>query len=169
LISINYGQIFNTWIKPELDERKKQGLIKKDFGFTKCLITFPQKSKPVVKFNLEIDITFKIEGVVKEDKEKGDPISIDEVNDIVDVVFSNKEGERIAFIYLQFNGNYSEGALFDVIFDFTPNHSLSDSDQEQSSEIARKSFVKLLRKELRGKIIKYIVQFKDLLILKNKS
>ncbi len=164
MISINYDQIYNNWIKPELEKRKAEGLIETDFRFTKCLITFPKKPKTLVKFNSEIDITFLVEGSIKEDKEKGDPIYNEEVNDIVDVVLPNIDGERIAFIYLQFNGNYSESALYDVMFDFTPNHTLTDSEQEKSSKTARNSLVKLLRKELRERTIRYIVQFKDLLI-----
>lgn len=164
MISLNYDQIYNNWIKSELDKRKAEGIIEKDFMFTKCLITFPKNAQTIVKFNSEIDLVFLIEGIIKEDKEKGDPIYNDEVNDIVDVVLPNIEEERVAFIYLQFNGNFSEGALYDVMFDFTPNHNLSESELEKSSEIARKSLVRLFRKELREKTIKYTMQFKDILI-----
>lgn len=164
MISINYDQIYKNWIKPELDKRKLENLIENDFKFTKCLITFPEKSKTIVKFNSEIDLIFKIEAIVKEDKEKGDPIYNDEVNDIVDVVLPTINDQRIPFIYLQFNGSFSKGALYDILFDFSPNHNLSESNQEKSSEIARNSLVKLFRRELRERTIKYILNFKDLLI-----
>lgn len=164
MISINYDQIFNTWIKPELDKRKKQGLIEKNFRFTKCLITFPKDSDPVVKFNKEATFIVLMGVFLKEDKKKGDPVLLEEVTDIADVELPNENGKRIAFIYLQFNGSYSEGALYDITFDFTPNHDLETIEQEQSSEIARNSLVRLLRKELKENILRYTIQFKDLLI-----
>ena len=153
MISINYDQIFNTWIKPELDKRKKQGLIEKNFRFTKCLITFPKDSDPVVKFNKEATFIVLMGVFLKEDKKKGDPVLLEEVTDIADVELPNENGKRIAFIYLQFNGSYSEGALYDITFDFTPNHDLETIEQEQSSEIARNSLVRLLRKELKENIV----------------
>lgn len=164
IISISYDQIYNTWIKPELEKRKVEGLIEKDFRFTKCLITFHKKSEPIVKFNREATFKVLMNVSLKESKNKGDPINIEEANDIADVELPKEDGERIPFIYLQFNGSYSEGALYDIIFDFTPNHSLTNAEQKQSSEITRTSLVKLFRKELREKIIRYIVQYKDLLI-----
>jgi len=164
MISINYDQIYNMWIKPELDKRKADGLIEKDFRFTKCLITFPKDSNPVVKFNQEAQFTVLMKVFLRESKNKGDPINIDEAEDIADVELPNENGEKIAFIYLQFNGSYSEGALYDTLFDFTPNDSLTATEKEQSAELTRKSLVKLIRKELREKIIRYIVQFKDILI-----
>jgi len=164
MISINYDQIYNTWIKPELEKRKAEGLIEKDFRFTKCLITFPKKSETVVKFNKEAMFTVLMKVFLKESKNKGDPITIEEVNDIADVELPKEDGERIPFIYLQFNGSYSEGALYDIIFDFTPKHSLTDTEKEQSAELTRKSLVKLFRGELREKIIRYIAHFKDILV-----
>ena len=164
MIEINFDQIFNNWIKQELDHRKKEGLIDKDFRYSKCLITFPKNSKPIVKFNKEIQFSCKAKVSLKEDKVKGDPVYIDEFSDIVDVELPNENGELLAFIYLQFNGNYSEGALFDIVFDFSPNQPQLGSEKEQISELTRKTLVKLIRKEFKEKVIAYVMKFKDILM-----
>lgn len=164
MLTINYDQIYNKWIKPELDKRKAEGLIEKDFRFTKCLITLPKDLKPVVKFNKEFGFPALMKLDLKESKNEGDLIYPDEYEDIADVELPNENGKRIAFIYLQFNGSYSEGALYDIMFDFTPNYSLEDSIQEQYSETARKELVKMIRKQVREEIIKYIVHYNDLLL-----
>ncbi|KKN36295.1 hypothetical protein LCGC14_0774980 [marine sediment metagenome] len=164
MISINYDQIYNNWIKPELEKRKAEGLIENDFRFTKCLITFSKNSGTIVKFNKEAVFTVLMKVLLKESKNKGDPITIEEVNDIADVELPKENGEKIPFIYVQFNGSYSEGALYDIIFDFTPKYFLTDTEKEQSAELTRKSLVKLFRRELREKIIRYIAHFKDILV-----
>lgn len=89
----------------------------------------------------------------------------DEYEDIADVELPNENGERIAFIYLQFNGSYSEGELYDIMVDFTPNQTpLEDSVKKQYSETARKELIKFLRKQVREVITKNIAQHNDLLI-----
>ncbi len=164
MMGLNYDQIHNNWIKPELDKRKAGGLIEKDFRFTKCLITFPKNSNPIVKFNNEFGFAAMMKLNLKEGKNKGDPIFPEEYEDIADVELPSENGERLAFIYLQFNGSYSEGASYDYMFDFTPNNPIKDSEKEKYSKIAKEGLIKLLKKQIRETITKFITHHNDLLM-----
>ena len=72
MMVLNFDQIHNNWIKPEIDKRKAEGLIDKDFRFTRCLITFPKSSNPIVKFNEECGFAAMMKLDLKKEKNKGE-------------------------------------------------------------------------------------------------
>lgn len=111
-----FNQIMDLWISPELEKRRENNAIDKDFKFDRCIIKFPKGKEIIVNFNDEVGLM----AVVRKDHEssfnKGDPISIHHVNEILEVLPPTVDDKRVGFVFLHVvNGRW------EIFFDFTPN------------------------------------------------
>ena len=111
-----FDQIMELWVSPELEKRQKNNSINRNFKFDRCIIKFPKDKEPIVNFNDEAGFI----AIVQPDREssfnKGDPIRIHHVNEILEVLPPTVDDKRVGFVFLHVvNGNWR------IFFDFTPN------------------------------------------------
>lgn len=79
-------QIFSIWITPEVERRKSEGRLAKDFVLWAAQVVFNVGQKPMVRLNEEIKalLTVKVDRVVQ----PGDPVVWSDLNDIHDIQLS---------------------------------------------------------------------------------
>jgi hypothetical protein len=111
-----FGQIHNLWIEPEFSKRQAEGKLPPNFKIHRCRILFPKHTSPIVEFNQEIQWEAEAKAANKTGFIAGQPVYLDEIRSIESVHPPKVGGQRVAFIYLYFNGK-----SYDIIFDFTPN------------------------------------------------
>ena len=107
--------IHELWIKPELDKRRAEGRIPENFLIYRYMVKLPKDRPPIVEFNEEV------RWVVKAKLGSGEPFVGDGafLHDIAEIVSVNPpeiDGNRVAFIFIWWNGHEFEG-----VFDFSPN------------------------------------------------
>lgn len=110
------SQIMKLWIEPEISRRKQTGTLPENFGINRCLIRLPLDKNPIIEFNEDaglIVIAKVARGTVKE---RGDPIFIDEIEEVADICPPEVNGKRVPFIYLRFVRNECK-----IFFDLNPS------------------------------------------------
>ena len=113
----NYAN--ETWIYPEAETRKKDGSLPANFKIRKCLVLLPTGQKPIIQFNEEVTLSFKVKissEAMTRGVAKGDPIYLDQIERIETVERPRFEGKLVPFIYV-----VDTGDSFSLSFDFTPN------------------------------------------------
>jgi len=130
-----FNQIKKLWIEPEFDKRLKDGSIDKNFTVNRCMVKFPKEGSVVVNFNDEV----RWMAIIRKDHDasfnKGDPIHIHQVNEILDVKPPTIDNKRVGFVFL-----HIVDGMWRIFFDFTPNHDNlkeADEDWQLGKEIAK--------------------------------
>jgi len=121
----------NQWIEPELKRRFGAAGIPSDFKIRQCLIKLPKDSKAIVEFNNEFgwDVenpTLANGKQLEEFFTTGKPVHLHELLDIGTLQPPTVEGERIAFMYLYWNG-----LSYNIYSDFLPLQPDYDSNDEK--------------------------------------
>jgi|WetSurMetagenome_2_1015567.scaffolds.fasta_scaffold02433_10 hypothetical protein len=111
-----FKQINSIWIEPEVLRRKEAKTLLKNFKLWRCLIKLPKAQPSIIEFNNEIEWKAWLKLVPGTTLTGGQAIYLHEVQQIAAVSLPEVNGERVAFIYLFWNGN-----SYEIIFDFTPN------------------------------------------------
>ncbi|MBW4438699.1 MAG: hypothetical protein KME04_16280 [Pleurocapsa minor GSE-CHR-MK-17-07R] len=108
------------WIEPEIKRRFEESGIPDSFKLRECLITFPKNKLPQIHFNDEFG--WHVEPVTSSDETRlpdlvvGEPVHLHQIVGINSVLPPTVDGERVAFIFLFWNGfDYS------LFIDFNPN------------------------------------------------
>jgi len=126
-------QIADIWINPELERRKRENILPDNFKLLQCLIRLPKGTAPIIEFNDEIGWNALIKKPEKLPLEVGKPIYVHEIIDIVQVKPPLVNEERVAFIFVYWNGYQ-----YNVVFDTTPNFTtLSDQDDVENWPIGK--------------------------------
>jgi len=121
-----FGQTYALWIKPEISHRKQASLLPENFKIRQCLIKLPKKEPPIVEFNEEIKWIGHMQLAPGIMLKKGQDIYLHEVQKIWAVTLPEINGERVAFVYVFYNG-----FGYQMIFDFTPNTTDEDISREE--------------------------------------
>jgi len=127
-----FNHIKQLWIEPEFERRKEKGTLPKTLQVTQCLIMFPEKNPPLVQFNDEFSWKATIIKDHETAFEKGDPIQLYQVNKVLNVEPPEIEGKRVGFVFLNL-----VGINWEIFFDFTPNHSISKTTEEQEWNLGK--------------------------------
>lgn len=130
-----FNQIMKLWIKPELEKRHNDNSIDKNFKFDRCLIKFPKNEAVIVNFNEEVGWM----AIIRKDHDasfnKGDPVRIHQINEIIEVKPPTVNDKRVGFVFLHIvDGEWR------IFFDFTPNHENLENTNENwelGKEIAK--------------------------------
>lgn len=111
-----FKQISKLYIEPEIELRKQASILPSNFKISQCLIKLPKGEKPIIEFNNEIQWIVHVEFAPNMTISKGQDIYLHEIKKIWAVSLPEIDSERVAFIYLFFNG-----IGYQIAFDFTPN------------------------------------------------
>ncbi|MFH0958409.1 MAG: hypothetical protein V1897_06865 [Pseudomonadota bacterium] len=111
-----FGQIHDLWVQPEVSKRKAAGSWPQDFKIYRCRVLLPKNAPAIVQFNDEIgwEAAAKAESAVG--FVPGRPVYLEEIKNIDFVHPPKIQGQRVAFVYVYFNGK-----SYDILYDFTPN------------------------------------------------
>ena len=111
-----FKQINEMWIEQEVEKRRKSGALPEKFSIKQCLIRLPSDKPPIVEFNEEIGFEAMVRPAGGKEFVKGENVYLHDVQSIETVQPPQVDGQRVAFVYLFWNGkNYS------IVFDFSPN------------------------------------------------
>jgi hypothetical protein len=124
-----FKQINELWINLELSSRQKSGVIPPNFRIYRCLIKMLQNQPAIVQFNNEIGWKALAKFAPDTKKETGQVIFLEEIQTITDVKPPEVDGERVAFVYL-----YWDGHAYQIIFDFSPNSLPPGASETESLE-----------------------------------
>lgn len=110
-------QIFNYWIKPELDRRFGDDGIPEDFTISKVLILLPPGRSPIVQFDKEIKWGVDVELAPNVHLGKGDEPLLYQFTRVLSINPPKLEEKWVSFIYAFWIGHELK-----VHFDFRPSH-----------------------------------------------
>ena len=117
--------LHKLWIQPEVDRRFSETGIPSDFKILHCLIKLPKNQTLIVEFNDEVAWDIEHPELAPGVKmEAGKRVYLHEVVGLGKVLPPTIDGERVAFIYLYWNG-----LSYNVAFSLSPN--LDDFDSEK--------------------------------------
>lgn len=122
------NEVFRLWIDPEIDRRFGDTGVPEGFVLREALIKMPKDQPPLVQFNNEIGWIGHTKVAADVEVEAGDPIYLHQIEHIADVNPPEVDGTRVAFVYLHWTGY---DALYNIIFDFTPNHPDYDASESE--------------------------------------
>jgi hypothetical protein len=111
-----FKQINSMWIEPEILRRKEAKTLPENFKLWRCLIKLPKAQLPIIEFNDEIKWKAWLKLVPGTTLKSGQAIYLHEVEQITAVSLPEVNGERVAFVYLSWDGH-----AYQISFDFTPN------------------------------------------------
>jgi len=111
-----FNHIFKLWINPEIQHRRKNGTLPKEFKILRCLIKLPKDRSPIIEFNDEIGWVASVKIAPGASFEKGQRVHLHEIQRIAAVAPPEVNGQRVAFVYL-----FLSGHEYHILFDFTPN------------------------------------------------
>ncbi len=111
-----FRQVHSLWIQPEIEGRRAAKKLPEGFRIRQCLIRLPLASPPIVEFNSEICWVVHAKVANPDSFNAGDPVYIENIQEITAVQPPELDGTRVAFIYLFWNGT-----SYQIAFDFTPN------------------------------------------------
>jgi hypothetical protein len=111
-----FDQIHKLWIEPEIFRRNQKKILPIDFKIYRCLIKLPNGKPPIVEFNDEVKWLAQVKMEPGITLTSGRPIFLHEVLEISSVSLPEIDGERVAFVYLFWNGH-----AYQLVFDFKPN------------------------------------------------
>lgn len=120
----------NQWIQPELDRRFSKTELPTDFKIRQCLVKLPKNQKPIVEINDEVGWAIEnphmANGKNIADFEFGEPVFLHDFMQITKVLPPTITGERIAFMYL-----FWDGFTYQLYVDFLPNQEDFDPDDKR--------------------------------------
>lgn len=111
-----WQEIHHTWVEPELEKRRASGNLPDDFKIRECLITLPKGYSAVVAFNNEFGWRAKAKRGDGAEFIPGEAVYLHEIHEIETVYPPEVDGQRVAFIYIYWNG-----LSYQILCDFTPN------------------------------------------------
>jgi len=111
-----FDSIHNNWIEPELQRRRNDGSLPQDFKIFSCLVRLPRDHSAIVEFNNEISWLAETKPANGLEYTIGQEVYLAQVEHIRTVEPPTFEGNRVAFIFLFWNGS-----SYNILFDFTPN------------------------------------------------
>ncbi len=119
-----FKQVDSLWIQPEIEGRRAAKRLPENFRIRQCLIRLPLHSPPIVEFNAEISWVVRAKVAPPESINVGDPVYIENIQEITAVQPPEFDGTRVAFLYLYWNGT-----SYHIAFDFSPNVRSEPADE----------------------------------------
>jgi hypothetical protein len=111
-----FDQIHNLWIEPEISRRNQKKLLPENFKIYRCLIKLPKGQSPIVEFNDEVKWLAQVKMEPGITLTSGRPVFLHEIQEISSVSLPEINGERVAFVYL-----FWDGHAYRSVLDFKPN------------------------------------------------
>jgi len=144
------------YIEPEIARRKQAFMLPENFKISRCLIKFQKEQglNPIVEFNDEVKWIAHIQFVPGITLTSGQDVYAHQIKKIAAVSLPEINGERVAFIYLFF-----DGIGYRIVYDFTPHvpdEKLSKEDKGKVDLSLSIEIADSLQADLTEKIIKII-------------
>ncbi len=118
-----FNQIMTNWIEPEIKKRKVSKTLTANFIFNKCLILFPPKKSPIVKFNQECQLLVLMSKHNIDTLVKNQPVYIHQVKEIIDVMPPTINDVQVPFIFL-----IKTDEFWHMFFDLAPDTTNKSTD-----------------------------------------
>ena len=150
------NQINTIWIEPEVLRRKEAKTLPENFKLWRCLIKLPKGQPPIIEFNDEIKWLAWLKLVPGMTLKSGQAIYLHEVQQIAAVSLPEISGERIAFIYLSWDGH-----AYQISFDFTPNASEDMISKDETTAAGELSLSTTIAESLQAILVERTIRIHD--------